>query len=65
MLPTDYLLNLRRLTRKRDISAYVRMMQRAHEFSHGLNPNNYEKLKDQLTRSNAFLNDDEAILVIQ
>ncbi|MEM9930873.1 MAG: Fic family protein, partial [Bacteroidota bacterium] len=50
----DYLLNLRRLTRQHDTKAYIRMMDRAHAFSHWLEPDNYPALKAQLERSNAF-----------
>lgn len=50
----DYLLNLRRLARKHDTAAYIRMMDRAHAFSHWLEPGNYPDLKAQLEGSNAF-----------
>lgn len=50
----DYLLNLRRLTRKHDPRPYIRMMDRAHAFSHWLEPADYSSLKKQLEESNAF-----------
>lgn len=50
----DYLLNLRRLTRQTDAIAYIRMMQRAHDFSHWLKPADYDTLKAQLESANAF-----------
>jgi len=50
----DYLLNLRRLTRQSDTMAYIRMMQRAHDFSHWLKPADYDTLKAQLESANAF-----------
>jgi len=50
----DYLLNLRRLTRKHDPTPYIRMMDRAHAFSHWLEPADYHSLKVQLEESYAF-----------
>jgi len=50
----DYLLNLRRLTRKHDPGPYIRMMDRAHAFSHWLEPGEYHSLKLQLEESYAF-----------
>jgi hypothetical protein len=50
----DYLLNLRRLTRKRDTVAYVRMMDRAHAFTHWLEPADMDRLHLQLEASHAF-----------
>ncbi|MEM9259372.1 MAG: Fic family protein, partial [Bacteroidota bacterium] len=58
----DYLLNLRRLTRHHDATAYIRMMDRAHAFSHWLEPDNYYDLKRQLEGSNAF--DEEGKVLI-
>lgn len=66
MIPTvyrdDYMLNLKRLTRKEDASAFIRMMDRAHAFSHWLEPISFDSLHDQLERSNAFFESDEAAL---
>ncbi|MFK8164201.1 MAG: Fic family protein [Lewinella sp.] len=58
----DYLLNLRRLTRKHDTAAYIRMMDRAHAFSHWLEPGNYPELKAQLEGSNAFEEEDKVLV---
>lgn len=58
----DYLLNLRRLTRKHDAAAYIRMMNRAHAFSQWLEPTNYETLKKQLEQSNAFEEEGRVLL---
>lgn len=58
----DYLLTLRRLTRHHDAAAYIRMMDRAHTFSHWLEPGNYYDLKQQLEGSNAF--DEEGKVLI-
>ena len=57
----DYLLNLRRLTRKGDTDAYLRMMDRAHAFSHWLEPATYGEIKAQLERSNAFEEEDAVL----
>ena len=50
----DYLLNLRRLTRQQDSAAFIRMMQRAHAFSHWLDPSDLNGLERQLETANAF-----------
>lgn len=51
----DYLLALRKLTRKGTPDAYIRMMDRAQAFSYYLNLEEFEALLQQLKRSNAFL----------
>lgn len=56
----DYLLNLRRLTRKHDAAAFIRMMVRAQAFSHWLEPESYQQLYTQLQQANAF--EEEKIL---
>ena len=50
----DYLLNLRRLSRQHDAMVYIRMMRRAHAFSHWLDPTGYDQLRRQLESANAF-----------
>ena len=50
----DYLLNLRRLTRHQDVPAYIKMMRRAQAFSHWLEPQDYDELKQQLEDANAY-----------
>lgn len=60
----DYLGALRRLTRNNDPSVYIKMLQRAQEFSATLIANNMETLENLLTKSNAFKEHDEAKLKI-
>jgi Fic family protein len=60
----DYLGALRRLTRNDDPTVYIRMLQRAQEFSATLIANNMENLEHHLTLSNAFKEHDEAKLKI-
>lgn len=60
----DYLGALRRLTRNDDPTVYIRMLQRAQEFSATLIANNIDELESHLTLSNAFKEHDEAKLKI-
>ena len=60
----DYLGALRRLTRNDDPAVYIRMLQRAQEFSATLVATEMEALENQLTKSNAFKEHDEAKLKI-
>jgi hypothetical protein len=58
----DYLLALRRLTRQQDTAPYIRMMQRAHAWSHWLEPISYDHMHRQMLESNAYREPDEARL---
>ncbi len=60
----DYLGALRRLTRNDDPAAYIRMLQRAQEFSASLLATDMQVLENHLTASNAFKEHDEAKLKI-
>ena len=60
----DYLGALRKLTRNDDPSVYLRMLQRAQEFSSTLIASNTDTLEYHLTQSNAFKEHDEAKLKI-
>jgi Fic family protein len=60
----DYLGALRRLTRNDDPAVYIRMLQRAQEFSASLLASNMQELENHLTLSNAFKEHDEAKLKI-
>jgi len=60
----DYLGALRRLTRNNDPTVYIRMLQRAQEFSETLLANDIEALENHLTQSNAFKEQDESKLKI-
>lgn len=59
----DYMLALRKLSRDRDAGPYIRMMDRAHAWSHWLVPTSLDDLQQQITDSNAFKEPDEAALV--
>lgn len=60
----DYLGALRILTRKNDASAYIRMLQRAQEFSETLVADSMEVLEQHLHQSNAFKEHETARLNI-
>ncbi len=60
----DYLGALRRLTRNRDPKPYVRMLDRAHEFSHTIHGESMNEMQKNLEASNAFLEHNEGILKI-
>lgn len=60
----DYLGALRILTRKNDPTVYIRMLQRAQEFSATLNAESMDGLEAILEASNAFKEHDEARLKI-
>jgi Fic family protein len=63
MIPTvyrdDYIVALRRLTRRGDPDAYIRMMERAHEFSENVYGDNRDEMEAYLITCNAFLEDTE------
>jgi len=63
MIPTvyreDYIGALRRLTRRSDPVAYIRMMERAHEFSANLYGDDRKAMEAYLQSCNAFLEDTE------
>lgn len=67
LIPTvyreDYILNLKKLTRQQQTDGFIRMMDRAHAFSHWLEPTDFDSLHEQLKRSNAFEESDAAVLV--
>ncbi|WP_395051113.1 Fic family protein [Flavobacterium sp.] len=60
----DYLGALRRLTRNDEPAAYIRMLQRAQEFSASLIANDMQALENHLSLSNAFKEHDDAKLKI-
>ena len=59
---TDYLLNLRKLSRQQQAEGYVRMMLRAWQYSHWIEPTDLDDMEDQFRRTNAFRESDEAVL---
>ena len=60
----DYLGALRRLTRNQDPTVYIRMLQRAQDFSATILGDNMETIEKHLELSNAFKEHDEAKLKI-
>lgn len=60
----DYLGALRRLTRLKDPAVYVKMLQRAHEFSSTIKANDMNQAELHLEACNAFKEHDKAILKI-
>ena len=60
----DYLGALRRLTRNQDPTVYIRMLQRAQDFSSTILGDNMETIEKHLELSNAFKEHDEAKLKI-
>lgn len=59
----DYMLNLKRLTNQQKAAGFIRMMDRAHAFTHQLDPKSFDDLMVQLENSNAFKESDQAVLV--
>ena len=55
----DYMLALRKLTRQRDPSVYIKMMDRASAFSHWLDPVDWDTMHDQLVSCNAYKEPDQ------
>jgi Fic family protein len=60
----DYIGALRKLTRQQSPSAYVRMLQRAQDFSSTIIGDNMDAMEKQLEASNAFKEHDQAKLKI-
>lgn len=58
----DYLTALRRLTRQGDPAVFIKMMQRAHEFSENIDGEDRDALQAWLTTCNAFSDDSDTIL---
>jgi Fic family protein len=61
----DYMGSLRKLTRRREPEAYVRMLVRAHAFSATIVAENMDTLQKLLEKSNAFLEHTEGKLTIE
>jgi fido (protein-threonine AMPylation protein) len=60
----DYLSALRRLTRRQQPDAFIRMLQRAQRFSATITGDDMNAMQEKLVRSNAFKEGDEFILKI-
>ena len=55
----DYMLALRRLSRRNDPLVFVRTMERASAFSHWLDPEDWDEMNMQLEKSNAYKEPDQ------
>ena len=60
----DYLGTLRKLTRQVDCDPYIKMLQRAHEFSENIFGDNLNEMQEYLKQCNAFSEHFEARLKI-
>lgn len=60
----DYLGTLRKLTRQSNTQPFVRMLQRAHEFSENIYGDDYNEMLDYVKRCNSFSEHTEAKLKI-
>ncbi len=60
----DYMGVLRKLTRQQDLEPYIRMVQRAQEFSATIYSDDRDEMQRQLEQSNAFQEHTEAKLKI-
>ncbi|MCB0632016.1 MAG: Fic family protein [Lewinella sp.] len=58
----DYLLALRKLSRKKDPGAYIRMLDRAQDFSASVNMESFPEMLEYFQRSEAFLDQQEGKL---
>lgn len=59
----DYMVALRRLTRRQDADTYIRMLSRAQEFSETVVGEDMDAMEDVLERSNAFKEQDKLRIV--
>ena len=60
----DYMGALRKLTRQGDANPYIRMLQRAQEFSENIFDEDMNEMQEYLTQTNAFSEHTEAKLKI-
>ncbi|MEI6595160.1 MAG: Fic family protein [Bacteroidota bacterium] len=60
----DYMGALKKLTKQSDTAPYIRMMQRAHEFSSTIFSDDMDEMQDYLKQSSAFSDHTEAKLKI-
>jgi len=58
----DYISNVKKLTKQWKPEGYIRMLNRAHAFSHWIEPFDAGKMRTQLDVSNAFRESEEAVL---
>lgn len=60
----DYIGTLKKLTKQGDCIPYIRMLQRAHEFSATIYGDDMQEMEKVLTESNAFMEHTEGLLKI-
>ena len=60
----DYVGVLRKLTRQGETGPYIRMLEKAHEFSENIFGDDMNEMRDHLEKSNAFLEHTEGKLRI-
>lgn len=61
----DYLLSLRKLTRRSQPDAFIRMLDQAHQFSAKIVSGDFEEMQRLLEARNAFLEDTEGYLRVE
>ena len=61
----DYMGALKKFTKQRKCDTYIKMLQRAHEFSANVYSENMDEMQDYLTSCNAFIEDSDVILKIK
>ena len=61
----DYLGSLKKFTKQRKCDTYIKMLQRAHEFSANVYSENMDDMQVYLTSCNAFIEDSDVILKIK
>lgn len=61
----DYMGALKKFTKQRKCDTYIKMLQRAHEFSANVYSENMDAMQAYLTSCNAFIEDSDVILRIQ
>lgn len=60
----DYMGALKKLTKQGDTATYIRMLQRAHEFSENIYGEDMDVMQEYLVKCNAFMEHNEGILKI-
>jgi len=61
----DYMGALKKFTKQRKCDTYIKMLQRAHEFSGNVFSEEMDEMQEYLTSCNAFMEDSDVILKIK
>jgi hypothetical protein len=61
----DYMGALKKFTKQHKCDTYLKMLQRAHEFSANVYSENMDDMQEYLTSCNAFIEDVDVILKIK